>query len=83
MSTHTQHDYTSDAVTAITAAVASQHDFCDWLASVLAQVAARYGSSAALTEGRPGSWEAALVIQLLAGTLGPDNELFPTYRERA
>jgi hypothetical protein len=40
----------------------------------LARLAAQLGSSQAVTAGRPGSWEAALVDQLLAGTVGPGDE---------
>ena len=54
-----------------------EHDFAGWLAAVLADVAARMGSSAALTAGRPGSWEAALVRELLAGTVGYADEYLP------
>ena len=51
------------------------------LADVLAQVAARKGSSDALTAGRPGSWEANLVDQLIKGTVGHDDEYLPDYRD--
>lgn len=47
-------------------------DFSDFLASALAAVAANLGSVEAVTAGRPGSWEADLVAQLLGGTLGYD-----------
>ena len=66
--------YTRQAVKALAAAVDREHDFSGWLADVLARVAAIKGSSTALTAGRPGSWEAALVQQLLAGTVGADDE---------
>lgn len=69
--------YTRSAVTALARAVDQEHDFAGWLADVLARVAAIKGSSAALTAGRPGSWEAALVGQLLAGTVGYDDEYLP------
>jgi len=69
--------YTRAAVGAMADAVGAEHDFAGWLASVLAQVAAREGSSGALTAGRPGSWEAALVRELLAGTVGCDDEYLP------
>jgi hypothetical protein len=49
------------AVRTLTAAARSEHDFAGWLANVLARVAANLGSTDALTAGRPGSWEAALV----------------------
>ena len=44
---------------------------------MLARVAARKGSSDALTAGRPGSWEASLVDQLVKGTVGYDDEYLP------
>jgi hypothetical protein len=69
--------YTRAAVKAIGQAVEHEHDFASWLADVLARVAARKGSSDALTAGRPGSWEASLVDQLVKGTVGYDNELLP------
>jgi hypothetical protein len=69
--------YTRSAVTAIALAVDAEHDFAGWLAGVLAHVAAAKGSSAALTAGRPGSWEAALVDQLVKGTVGYDDEYLP------
>lgn len=68
---------TRAAVDALTAAVSAEHDFPGWLAAVLAQVAARKGSSDALTAGRPGSWEASLVDQLVKGTVGYDDESLP------
>ena len=72
--------YTTLAAAAVTEAVAAERDFAGWLASVLATVAAGLGSSGALTAGRPGSWEAALVRDLLAGTVGPDDEFLAGYR---
>ncbi len=69
--------YTARAAAAITQAARAEHDFAGWLAGVLADVAGQLGSSDALIEGRPGSWEAALVAQLTAGTVGYDNEALP------
>ena len=40
-------------------------------------VAGQVGSSVALTAGRPGSWEADLVQQLVKGTVGHDDEYLP------
>lgn len=45
-------------------------DFADFLADALAAVAANLGSVDAVTAGRPGSWEAGLVHDLLIGTVG-------------
>jgi hypothetical protein len=69
--------HTRQAVKAITRAVDAEADFAGWLADVLARVAARKGSSDALTAGRPGSWEASLVDQLVKGTTGYDDEYLP------
>ena len=67
--------YTTDAHRAILQAVRDEHDFGGWLAGVLANVAVDLGSTDALTARRPGSWEAALVQQLVKGTVGYDDEL--------
>jgi len=69
--------YTGQAVSAITRAARDQHDFGGWLARVLAEAAGRLGSSDALVDGRPGSWEAALVMQLVHGTVGDADEYLP------
>lgn len=69
--------HTRQAVKAMTEAAGAEHDFSGWLAAVLARVAARLGSSDALTAGRCGSWEAALVDQLVKGTVGYDDEYQP------
>lgn len=69
--------YSRQAVKAMAAAVEREHDFAGWLAGVLARVAAIAGSSDALTAGRPGSWEAALVDQLVKGTVGTHDEYLP------
>ena len=69
--------FTRQAVEAIARAVDTEHDFAGWLAAVLAEVAAIKGSSEALTAGRPGSWEASLVDQLVKGTVGYDDEYLP------
>ena len=50
--------YTRSAVAAMARAVDVEPDFADWLCGVLARVAAHAGSADALTQGRPGSWEA-------------------------
>ncbi len=74
-------DYTKDARRAVFHAVRDEHDFGGWLASVLASVAAELGSAFALTAGRPGSWEADLVQQLVKGTVGWDDDYLDTYKE--
>jgi len=49
-------------------------DFPGWLAGVLASVAARHGSSWELVAGRPASWEAPHVLDLVQGLVGLDDE---------
>jgi hypothetical protein len=72
-------DYTAAATAAMNAALEQEHDFSDWLARVLAAVAAMNGSTYALISGRPGSWEADHVINLVRGTVGHDDEHLPDY----
>ena len=74
-------NYTKNARRAIQRAVQDEHDFAGWLASVLASVAAELGSTSSLTAGRPGSWEADLVQQLVKGTVGWDDDYLDTYKE--
>jgi hypothetical protein len=78
---HSVPAHTRAAVEALSRAVDQEHDFAGWLADVLARVAARKGSTDALTAGRPGSWEASLVDQLVKGTAGHDDEYLPGYRD--
>jgi hypothetical protein len=75
--------YTARAVRAITQAARAEHDFAGWLAHVLAAAASQLGSSDALVEGRPGSWEASLVGQLVKGTVGYGDEYLPGPAGRA
>jgi hypothetical protein len=71
---------TREAVRTLRIGHATVHDFSDWLASVLSSVAAELGSSDALVAGRPGSWEAAKVIELVKGTVGWDDEYLAQHR---
>ena len=71
--------YTRQAVKALTQAAEAEIDFAGWLAAVLARAAARLGSTDALTAGRPGSWEACLLDQLVKGTVGYDDEYLTAY----
>lgn len=71
--------YTDRATAAILDAVREEHDFGGWLAGVLATAAAELSSTAALTAGRPGSWEADLVQQLVRGTVGWDDDYLHHY----
>jgi len=75
--------YTRQAADALTRAARAEHDFAGWLAAVLAAAAGRLGSSDALTAGRPGSWEASLVDQLVKGTVGYSDEYLPGPARRA
>jgi hypothetical protein len=72
--------YTDQAVEAVTAAARDEGDFGGWLSLVLVRAAAQLGSLDALTERRPGSWEAGLVDQLARG-LAFDDEGLAAYRE--
>lgn len=69
--------YTGRAIAAITQAARAEHDFAGWLAQVLAAAAGQLGGSDQLIAGRPGSWEASLVDQLVKGTVGHDDEDLP------
>jgi hypothetical protein len=55
-------------------------DGAEFVTHLLATVAANLGSSQAVTAGRPGSWEAAGVGDLLRSTVGADDEYLLTYR---
>jgi hypothetical protein len=69
--------YSRQARDALTRAARAEHDFPGWLAGILAGTATRLGSSDALIAGRPGSWEADLVDQLVKGTVGYADEYLP------
>ena len=73
---------TARAVEALLRAARTEHDFAGWLAQVLASVAGQLGSSDALIEGRPGSWEASFVDQLVKGTVGYGDEYLPRPRTK-
>lgn len=55
-------------------------DFADIAAYVLTAVAANLGGIEELLEGRPGSWEADLVRQLVENTVGPEDDDLLAYR---
>ena len=74
-----EQSYTDRATSAIVDAIREEHDFGGWLAQILATAAAELGSTAALTAGRPGSWEANLVQQLVRGTIGWDDDYLADY----
>jgi hypothetical protein len=71
--------YTVRATTAVLDAVREEHDLGGWLAQILATAAAELSSSAALIAGRPGSWDANLVQQLVRGTVGWDDDYLADY----
>ena len=73
---------TDRAVETLLRAARTEHDFAGWLAHVLASVAGQLGSSDALIEGRPGSWEASLIDQLVKGTVGYDDKYLPEPRTK-
>lgn len=77
------NSYTRAAAHAIADAVDTEHSFPEWLATVLAAVAAQRGNSYDLIAGRPGSWEASLVNDLVTGTVGPGDEYLADYRHIA
>ena len=49
-------------------------DVAEFVSLALASAAAELGSTEALLAGRSGSWEASHVRDLMAGTVGPDDE---------
>ena len=69
--------HTARAIAAITQAARAEHDFAGWLAQVLAAAAGQLGGSDELIIGRPGSWEASFVDQLVKGTVGGSDEYLP------
>ena len=75
-----QNNFSQRAAAAIVEAARGEHDFGGWLGEVLATAAAELGSTAALTAGRPGSWEADLVQRLVRGTVGWEDEYLRDYR---
>ena len=80
--TTTEQSYTDRATTAMIEAVREEHDFSGWLAHILATAAAEVGSTVALTAGRPGSWEANLVQQLVRGTVGWDEDYLADHAKK-
>jgi hypothetical protein len=74
------------AVEALTAAARLRHpdngqlDFAEFAAHVLASVAANVGGVDRLLAGRPGSWEADKVGDLLYSTVGHDEEYLLQHR---
>lgn len=71
---------TRQAVDAITAALREGRDVAEFLAHALCYVAAAEGGIEAVLRNRAGSWEAGHVRQLMAGTVGEDEEHLDHYR---
>lgn len=67
-------------VAALTEAARADVDVADFLAHVASAVAANVGGIEQLLAGRSGSWEADLVRQLVAGTVGWDEQYLHEYR---
>ena len=67
------------AIAAITTASSQEPNFGGWLAAVLCHAAARRGGTSVFVAGRPISWEAGLLLQLVHGTAGPDDEWLAAY----
>jgi hypothetical protein len=55
-------------------------DVGEFLGRALARLAVELGGSEAVIANRPGSWEAALVEQLLTGTVGAYDEHLRQFR---
>lgn len=71
-------DHRRAAIRALTAlARETEHDFPGVIAGIFAQVAGNLGSSYAVIESRPGSWEASHIEGLLSGTVGDDDRYLP------
>lgn len=74
--------YWNQAVETLTAAARLEHtrhgtvDFADFLTAALRATAANLGDPHALTAGRPGSWESAVLSELLHGAVGLNLTMF-------
>jgi hypothetical protein len=69
-----------DAVTVLTAAARTCSDFAEFLTHVVAGAAANLGGIEELLAGRPGSWEAHYVRELLTASVGHDEQYLHGYR---
>jgi len=56
------------------------YDFPGRVTHVLAAVAAELGGSAAFVADRPGSWEAAALLDLIRSTAGYDDDYLDTFK---
>jgi hypothetical protein len=66
-------------LSALRTAHAAGEDIGETIARALARLAADLGGSFEVIKARPGSWEAALIAELLRRTVGPDEESLPMY----
>ncbi len=71
------HDF--QLLAALRTARAADEDIGEFAARALARLAAELGGSFEVIKARPGSWEAALIAELLRGTVGPDDENLPVF----
>jgi len=72
------HDF--QMLAALRTAHTGGEDVAETIARALARLAAEVGGSGKVIANRPDSWEAALVADLLSGTVGPDDENLGAYR---
>lgn len=75
MNTSTDTDPVADAIAALTSIARRYADFADIASHVLTVVAANLGGVEQLLAGRPGSWEADHLRQLVHGTASDVSEL--------
>lgn len=80
MNTSTDTAPVADAIAALTGIARRHADFADIASHVLTVVAANLGGVEQLLAGRPGSWEADHVRQLVHGTAGTDLSELMRYR---
>jgi hypothetical protein len=66
------HDY--QLLAALRTAHAAGEDVGETIARALARLAAEAGGTHEVIKARPGSWEAALIAELLRGTVGEHDE---------
>jgi hypothetical protein len=72
------HDH--QLLTALRTAHTAGEDVAETIARALARLAYELGGSPQVIAARPGSWEAAVIEQLLSGTVGPADENLGAYR---
>jgi hypothetical protein len=70
----------TDAVRLLTEAARSTGDFAEFVTLAVAGAAANIGSTDALLAGRPGSWEAHYVREMLTAAVGYDEQYLMEHR---